>query len=148
MENLSGQPRGGRNVAAPPKENFFFLDWPTRILYSRLDSCQDFEKAAGGRTAAVKMPRDSKPRAVRSELYRDNPVTHIELYVCVFLFSKISIPSLCLPRRGKAKKRNRLGARLIAGLTPLYPFDSKGNVSLLNARRHAFRFTSYFRPRL
>lgn len=105
MENLSGQPRGGRNVAAPPKENFFFLDWPTRILYSRLDSCQDFEKAAGGRTAAVKMPRDSKPRAVRSELYRDNPVTHIELYVrvCVSLLEDIH-PLPLPPSKRKSEK--------------------------------------------
>lgn len=116
-----------------------------------------FRKGCWGNGRCKNTPTRT-PRAVQSELYRDNLVTHIELCVCVcvsLLHRRYPPPS----KRKSERKENRLGVRLIvlAGLTPAYPALSllvarvrreTRNVSLLNARRHAFRFTSYFRPRL
>lgn len=98
----------GREKCCRTSEGNFFprLADQDFILY-RLDSCQDLEKAAGG-TAAVKIPRDSRPGAVQSELYRDNPVTHIEPCTRVRFSSSSKKYPLPPSAEKNRKKRNRL----------------------------------------
>lgn len=122
--------RTGREKCCRTSEGNFFprLADQDFILY-RLDSCQDFEKAAGG-TAAVKILRlgaESRSVGTLSGQPSDPHRLCVRARACVFLFFIEDKP--CLPaslEEKKRKKRNRLGVRLIvlAGLTPplLYLF--------------------------
>lgn len=75
-----------------------------------------FRKGCWGNGRCKNTPTRT-PRAVQSELYRDNPVTHIELCMCMC----VSLLHRRYPSKRKSeRKENRLGVRLIvlAGLTP------------------------------
>lgn len=154
--------RAGREKCCRTSEGNFFprLADQDFILY-RLDSCQDFEKAAGG-TAAVKILRlGAESRSVGT--LSGQPSDPHRLCVrararaCMCFSSSSKINPACLPRREKAKekKSTRRAINRPRRPNPASALSVRGsarretrNVSLLNARRHAFRFTSYFRPRL
>ena len=115
-----------------------------------------FRKGCWGNGRCKNTPTRT-PRAVQSELYRDNLVTHIELCVCVCFSSSSKISPSLEEKKRKKRKSTRRAINRPRRPNPAYPALSllvarvrreTRNVSLLNARRHAFRFTSYFRPRL